>query len=303
MKDLTNRFSRSLIFLDLCKVKLSAAVSLSAMTGYFLQMQGTQDSIVTMTAGVFLLASGCSALNQYQERYIDARMPRTMNRPIPSGRMKPVHAAFTSIFLICFGLLLLHYAGKNRAFLLGCTAVFLYNGLYTYLKTKTPFAVLPGAIIGTIAPAIGWVSAGGELASVRLAILCCFFFLWQMPHFWLLILKYGGEYEGAGLPSLSNIFSRSQIVRIIFQWIFATAVCCQMISIFGAGSNVTRVCLLVLTVLYIALGVKVVRGNPDSLQPAFARMNSYMIAVLLFLLADRVVTVLPQVERTFLLHF
>ncbi len=302
MKDLTKQAPRRLIFLDLCKAKLSAAVSLSAMTGYFLQAQGMEKSIVTMMAGVFLLASGCSALNQYQERYIDARMPRTMNRPIPSGRLKPVHAVLASIILICLGLLLLHYTGKNKAFFLGCSAVFLYNGLYTYLKTKTPFAVFPGALIGTIAPAIGWVSAGGEILKFKLAVLCFFVFLWQMPHFWLLILKHGKEYEGAGLPSLTNVFSRLQIIRIAFHWIFATAVGCQMMSIFSTGSNLTRACLFVLTGLYVCLGFKLVRSNSDSLQPAFSKMNSYMIAALLFVLADRVVTVLPM-PQSFLHRF
>ena len=229
---------------ELCKALLSFFTACSAATGYFLALasgdrhtviQHSQSfaGLITTLTGVFLLACGASALNQVQERNIDGRMERTCRRPIPSGRMTLFQGLIVSIALICLGLFLLSSRSDRNPAVLGLFALLWYNAVYTYLKRISAFAAVPGALVGAMPPAIGWVSAGGSISDLRLFALCMFFFLWQVPHFWLLVLSQGKEYENAGLPSLTQVLDRHQIARITFAWIFAAAIAALALPLYG----------------------------------------------------------------------
>ncbi len=286
--------------LQLCKWKISVPVTLSAVTGYIISSSGIRPGLMDVAAGVLLLAAGCSALNQFQERDIDARMNRTSKRPIPSGKISAASALSLSVVLISVGLMIIFFSGGPVAAFLGLSGVGAYNGMYTFLKKKSAFAVVPGALIGAIPPAIGWVSAGGKILNFRLAVLCFFFFMWQIPHFWLLLLRYGDEYEKAGLPSLGGVFSRDQSRRILFNWMIAAAISCQLISLSGVESHVIRVCLLLVALFCAVNAVTLLRQGERSFQSAFGRLNSYMFIVLFLMLADRVITFLQVQGVNFL---
>ena len=107
------------------------------------------------------------------------------------------------------------------AALLGLGAAAVYNLVYTPLKRVTPFAALPGALIGALPPAMGWAAAGGYLQDPSIHLVAFFFFLWQIPHFWLLLLFYGQDYRDGGMPSLLDRFDRGQVLRLTFLWIAA----------------------------------------------------------------------------------
>ena len=94
--------------------------------------------------------------------------------------------------------------GHPLAALLGLITVVWYNGIYTPLKRVTAFAAIPGGVVGAIPPVIGWVSGGGDPTDARIIVVAFFFFVWQVPHFWLLLMRIGGDYERAGLPSLTG---------------------------------------------------------------------------------------------------
>ena len=172
--------------------------------------------------------------------------------------------------------------------------------LSTFLKKKTAFAVVPGALVGAIPPAAGWVSAGGAILNFRLGVLCFFFFIWQMPHFWLLLLRYGEEYERAGMPSLTRILSREQLKRIVFTWTLAGAAGCQIISAFGVEAHVVKACLLVLAVFCVINAVSFLRRGEYSFQTAFGRLNLYMFIVLLLVATDKALTFLQVQGQGFL---
>lgn len=221
-------------YLTLCRVYISLFAACSAATGFFLAPYQQAGGVLVPLAAVFLLACGASSLNQYQERVIDAKMERTRRRPIPSGVITPARALFISLSLILSGLVLLMYAGGVRVAGPGLAAVIWYNGIYTPLKKVTAFASVPGAVVGMIPPAIGWVSAGGGMADARLAAICFLYFMWQVPHFWLLVLNHGEEYERAGLPSLTRMMSRPQLARVAFIWIVAASVASLALPLYGS---------------------------------------------------------------------
>lgn len=211
--------------LELTKLRITAAVTLTTATGYLLAARRLEWAIWLPLLGMFVLASGSAALNQWQERDIDARMRRTRDRPIPSGRIDPASALFVSVLLILVGFYCLSCvtASARVLLILGGVGVVWYNGVYTYLKRVTAFAVVPGAVIGAIPPCIGYVSAGGSLYDPGILLVALFFFLWQIPHFWLLLLMVGGEYRMAGLPSVTDKLTQAQLARITFMWLLATA--------------------------------------------------------------------------------
>jgi protoheme IX farnesyltransferase len=288
-----------LVYRELCKVRISLFSACSALTGFLLAAHEFRPEALVLVTGVFLLACGSSALNQYQERKTDALMPRTEGRPIPSGRIEPFPALLFSIMLISLGSLTLLLTGRVIAPLLGLLAVLWYNGLYTYLKRRSAFALVPGSLVGTIPPALGWVTAGGTFSDPGLIALCFFFFLWQVPHFWLLILRYGKEYEHAGLPSLSTVFSRTQLVRIIFIWIFATAVSSLFLSINGMVlTPLINYSLFGVSLWLIAISLRLLGGGGSasstyaSTSPyafTFRRINVYMFLVMTLLSVDKLI--------------
>jgi protoheme IX farnesyltransferase len=279
-------------YLELCKVKISLCAALSAITGFLSVSPKFRTEIFLLISGVFLLACGSSALNQYQERKTDALMKRTKNRPLPSGRTGGLQALGFSVLLISAGCAMLFATGNRSALLLGLFASFWYNGVYTYLKKKTALAVIPGALVGAIPPVIGWMTGGGNLRDPRLLALCFFFFMWQVPHFWLTLLHHGKEYEGAGLPSLSGIFSRAQLVRITSHWIFATVVSCLFMSLYGlVNSRLMTISLFGASLWFIRYGISLLRDNGVSemhSHAVFKRINYYMLFIVFLVSFDRV---------------
>lgn len=212
--------------LTLMKARITVATTVTTGAGYILATGEIRGEMWLPLVGTFLLASGSSALNQCQEVEIDARMPRTQNRPLPAGRVSLSAGLFLSGLMMLLGLYFLASLERNTMPLLGlgAFAVFWYNGVYVYLKRITAFAAVPGALVGALPPLIGWTAGGGDPGEPLILLLAAFFFIWQIPHFWLLLLMQGDEYEAAGLPTLTAVFAPRQLFRITFMWVMATAV-------------------------------------------------------------------------------
>ena len=275
-------------YLALGKVRVSFFASLSAATGLLLANHPPGAVLPVLTAGVFLLACGACSLNQYQERGSDALMQRTAGRPIPAGRVKPGCALCISLALIGSGSFVLFFTDSLAAPLLGLAAVLWYNGFYTWIKARTAFAALPGALAGAIPPAIGWMAGGGSLGDPPLAALCFFFFMWQVPHFFVHLLTFGSEYEAIGRPSLTAVFTGAQLGRLVFQWLFASAVSLQLIIVYGLiGSPFVRIALLTASVWLAGRGILLLKEGKQRYPRAFKELNYFVLVVMLLLFLDR----------------
>lgn len=235
-------------YLILIKYRLSLTVALSAAVGYFLYQPQPDISLLWVFLGVFLMAGGSAALNQYQERAWDKLMKRTINRPIPSGEITVKNALGVSIILMLSGSITLSLNGLLPS-ILGLSNIIFYNVLYTGLKRKSIFAILPGGIVGAIPPLIGWTSAGGSLFHPNILFLATVIFLWQIPHFWLLLIRYGEEYENAGFESITKYLDKKQISRLVFFWIIMSSIFIASYPIFGIELK------LILAVVIIVLNI------------------------------------------------
>lgn len=189
---------------ELFKVRLSFLVVLTTLVGFLLGSQGPLDYFLLLTtlAGTALAAAGASALNQWMERTLDARMARTQSRPLPGGRMHPEDALWMGALLSLAGLALLYLFVNELATILTALTLGSYLLVYTPLKRRTALNTLVGAIPGAIPPLIGWVAATGRM-SLTGWVLFAILFLWQMPHFLAISWMYRDEYRDAGFRMLS----------------------------------------------------------------------------------------------------
>lgn len=194
------------LYKELSKSGIVALVLISVLGGYLIgQSAETHLDLGRMfltLIGVLFLASGSSALNQLQEWKIDAEMPRTAKRPLPSGRMSKLHVGVFVTVGVTLGWAILHWLSPALG-LLGLLAVVLYNGLYTlWWKKRWAYAAVPGAIPGALPILMGYASASGEVFNPAGIYLFFILFFWQMPHFWVLALKFTEDYRQGGIPTL-----------------------------------------------------------------------------------------------------
>jgi len=284
--------SRISIWFELGKVKITVAVSITTATGYLLHTTTLGTNFILTAFGIFLLASGASSLNHIQEFRYDSMMDRTRNRPLPSGRIKEKGAIAVTLYYSLAGVLILFFGAGVIGLALGVLAFFWYNVVYTYLKRYSPWAVVPGSLIGSIPPVIGWVSAGGSIADPEVLPIAAFFFIWQVPHFWLLILKYGKEYESVGFPSLSESMTEIQIGRMIFLWVLGTAVITIVFSFHGPlNSLISKAGLWIASAWLILTFIPILNKSPGMFQPGkyFMRINYFVLLVVVFMCLDKIV--------------
>ena len=281
------------LLLDLGKIKISLLATLSTATGYLLATGKITTQMFVPTAAVFLLACGSCALNQYQEREIDQWMERTKSRPIPSGRLNPQTALQISLGLILFGALTLFFGAGTLTLALGLFAVLWYNLIYTPLKQKTAFAAVPGALVGAIPPVLGWVAGGGTLLDPRIGGVGLFFFIWQIPHFWLLLLDASKDYENAGLPSITRFFSTRQIKRIVFIWLLSTGVSALTFPAFGL-INLRSVYLFFFAATVWLTWTTIIFLRSQTVEVSsrftFMKLNVYVLFVIFLLSFDRLLS-------------
>ncbi len=277
------------IYLELTKFRITLFAALSTSAGFILAKQGLSSEMITAVSGVFFLASGACALNQYQERQRDRLMERTRGRPIPTQRLSAAMGLAIALFLLAIGLFTLQRGTNKMVFVSGILALCWYNGLYTFLKRRTAFSAIPGALVGAIPPLLGWVHGGGRLLDPQILALAFFFFIWQIPHFWLLLLSFAADYEKAGFPSLTKIFTVTQLRRITFIWVFATAVACLVIPLFGlVNFYAGEVGLLAAGIWLVWKAFVLLRSHHPELpfRLAFNSINAYVLLVMFVLALD-----------------
>jgi protoheme IX farnesyltransferase len=166
--------------------------------------------------------------------------------------------------------------------LLGIFTVLWYNGVYTPLKRVSAFAAIPGGVVGAVPPLIGWSAAGGDPSDPRILAVAFFFFMWQVPHFWLLLLRIGDDYARAGLPTLTRLFTRPQLARIIYVWMIATVAACVSLPMFGVASPLWALVGLAAASLWLGWhATTMVRSNGEIL--AFHQINVYALLVITLL--------------------
>jgi|SRR5690606_162688 len=209
-------------YFELTKPRVTFLVVLTAAAGFYLASNGDFNYILFIHTllGTALLAGGTAGLNQYMERDLDARMPRTANRPLPSGRLDPSEGLAFAMTLVFVGTVYLLWKTNPLTVLLGWMTSAVYLLMYTPLKTRTEHCTFIGAFPGAWPPLMGWAAASGTL-NLDALILFGILFTWQFPHFHAISWIYREDYRRGGflmLPLARNGEKRTirQIVAYSF---------------------------------------------------------------------------------------
>lgn len=199
------------------KPGITRLVTITAVVGFVLAAPSRAWTLAELVAallgcvvGTALSAAGANSINQFMERDRDARMDRTMNRPIPSGRVGAGRVLWAGLALGALGVgTLLAVNGVVPAALsLVCLVVYILA--YTPMKPWTPSSTLVGTIPGALPPLIGWTSASAvqgvdslfEPAGLSLVAIMT---LWQIPHFLALAWMYKDDYAKGGYRVLTVV--------------------------------------------------------------------------------------------------
>lgn len=283
-------------YAELSKFGIVLLVLVSAGAGFMLraplgpEFPWAQGLLVL--AGVMLLSCGASALNQVQERSRDALMARTAGRPLPSGRLTHSQCLAFAVLGIATGSALLWLGVGRTAGVLGLIASGFYNGVYTpWLKTHSPFAAVPGAVPGAIPPVIGWVAGGGSVTETGAVILFGILFLWQMPHFWALALRYRGDYAAGGFPMVSERVGVEGTARLILLYALGLTAWSLAAPTFGVGGAAAFVAAGALGGRLIWLAEKFARqpDDPRGWLSLFLFSNFYLLLLFLVMVGERLI--------------
>lgn len=184
-------------FKSLTKVRLALSVVFSSIAGYLLGVDHINYThILLLAIGGYAMVGASNVFNQIIEKDLDAKMKRTQDRAIPSGRVSKQSAFILAALMALSGIYLLYTINPITA-MFGAISIFLYTSVYTPLKTLTPLAVFAGALPGAIPFMLGWVAATGEFG-IEPGILFMIQFFWQFPHFWALGWWLYDDYKRGG---------------------------------------------------------------------------------------------------------
>jgi protoheme IX farnesyltransferase len=191
---------------ELFKVRVTGMVVVTGWAGFYLgSMQSgistLQRGLIDTLLGIGLVSAGAGALNQALERSSDARMIRTADRPLPSGRISLTQGILAGIAALALGSwwLLLHTNLLTVS--LALLTAFTYVAVYTPLKRVTTLATFIGAFPGAMGPLLGWTAARGQIEWPAVALFAILF-VWQFPHFMAIAWLYKDDYARAGIRML-----------------------------------------------------------------------------------------------------
>jgi protoheme IX farnesyltransferase len=181
--------------------------------------------------------------------------------------------------------------GSNLlALFLGLLNLIWYNVIYTPLKKISSLAIIPGSLIGAIPPMVGWVAGGGNIFDPQINLIAFFFFLWQIPHFWLLLLLFDKDYQKAGFPTLTETFSKIQLSRITFMWVTATGITGMLLPIFHVAQNIiVRYSLLFAAIWLTYNAFKLISQTQESssFKLTFRDINFFALFVVIIVSLDK----------------
>jgi len=277
--------SRLLAIVSLTKPRISALVAVLASTAFFFVKPVWDARLFGFAVSVCFLTMGASALNNFQDRKTDACFERTKFRSLPQGRLSERFAVVVWSALIAISVvgLTLFSLSPARAVICAMISVAFYNGVYTPLKRKTVLAIVPGSFVGTLPVLLGWLAADGALWSGLPWVLMIVTAVWQLPHFWLILLSHSSDYSRSNMPNMLRLFSIDQLRRLTMLWAAVFAVLTLFLPLFGLVGETLSMwilgCNAVLIIITFAFSM-LIKPEKRNYPALFVHFNLSMVLIL-----------------------
>ena len=246
---------------ELFKVKVVGLVVVTGWGGFYLgSMQygisTMQRGLLDVLLGIGLVSAGAGTLNQCLERTTDARMKRTADRPLASGRFSLASGIIAGLGALGLGAVWLALYTNLLTVSLALLTAFTYVAVYTPLKRVTSLATFIGAFPGAMVPLLGWTAARGQIEWPGVALFAILF-VWQFPHFMSIAWLYREDYGRAGIRMLPVVQPDgwSTVVEALFYAVFMIPVSLAPWRL-GVTSNYYPIPAVALGLVYLAYTIR-----------------------------------------------
>jgi protoheme IX farnesyltransferase len=202
-------------YVTLTKPRIISLLLVTTWAPMVIATRGWPDgwTLLWTMLGGYLMAGGANAINMFMDRDIDAHMPRTKLRPIPSGRMSPAHVLAFGITLGAAAFAVYALLVNLLSAVLALAGLLYYVFIYTrWLKRTSPQNIVIGGAAGAFPPLVGWAAATGEVSLTAVYLFLIVFF-WTPPHFWALALVKQKDYGRVGIPMAPNVWGERETMR------------------------------------------------------------------------------------------
>ncbi|MFN4353253.1 heme o synthase [Parvibaculum sp.] len=282
-------------FFELLKPRVMSLVIFTALVGIALAPGGIHPVIGFTALLCIAVGAGASgALNMWYDADIDAKMVRTANRPIPSGRVAPQEAAVFGSVLSVFSVMTMGVLVNWVAAVLLAFTIFFYVAIYTmWLKRRTPQNIVIGGAAGAFPPVIGWAAVTGSV-SLESIVLFAIIFMWTPPHFWALALFRSGDYEKVGVPMMPVVAGERKTRRQIMIYSALLVPVTLLPGLMGFAGALYTAATAGLGAVFLAFAIRVWRTAPGAAQDKaakglFAYSILYLFLVFSLLLVERLI--------------
>ena len=282
---------------QMIKLRITMLVLVTSYLGFYLGLRSMDQYFFTteqillfihLMVGTFLTASGVAVLNQVIEKDHDAKMKRTQNRPIPSGRVDWRHALNFGTILCIVGSVYLFQFTNILTGGLSLLTIILYLFVYTPSKRMSTWNTVIGSIPGALPPLGGWAASTGNL-SAPAWILFGILFFWQIPHFMAIAILYTKDYQDGGFKMMPGEYPNSSRTNyhILFFTIALLGTSIGLYTLKIAGI-IYAVGAAVLGIGFLAVGVNVIykQNNANARMLLFASII-YLPLLLLLIIFDQ----------------
>ncbi len=284
-------------YYQLTKPRIIPLLLITTAAAMWLASDGATDPVlflVTVIGGMFAAASA-QTMNCIYDRDIDYAMERTRSRPIPSGRVKPVHAAIFATVLAGLSFTILVVFTNLLAALLAMAGIAFYMGIYTHLlKRHTPQNIVIGGAAGAIPALVGWAAVNNSL-SIEAWVLFAIVFIWTPPHFWALSLMLKDDYAKVGVPMLPVVVGEAETAKQIWMYtLLLMPTTLLLIYPLGGAGIVYGISAVGLGGVFVYEAWKLLQAPTE--KSAAKSMFKYSILYMMLLCTAIVIDSLPQTQ-------
>lgn len=270
-------------YFELLKPRVMSLVVFTGLVGLVVA-PGSINPVIGFTALLCIaIGAGASgALNMWYDADIDAKMARTENRPVPSGRVTPGEALGFGMTLSIGSVIVMALAVNNTAAFLLAFTIFFYAVIYTmWLKRSTPQNIVIGGAAGAFPPMIGWAAVTGTVTLPSI-VLFLIIFMWTPPHFWALALFRSQDYAKAGVPMLPVVAGERETRRQIMLYSLLLVAVTLVPGTIGLAGAIYMSAAAVLGLIFLVAAFRVWRA-PEGDHKSAKRLFAYSILYLFLL--------------------